>query len=196
MNTLATRQAYDLAWAVNSPSLLSSHEIAPEHPRIDLNDINASHLSAFLATGRIDRVGRYFERLISYWLHHVRQVKVIAESLPIRQHKRTIGEIDFLFYDESQRLTHMEIAVKFYLFRPDHVAFGSHYLGPNATDTLDRKVDRLLHHQLPRSETLYPEIEIRQPFLKGRIFYHPKGHSARIASPVTVTRPSIVFMDS
>ena len=180
MNTLATRQAHDLAWAVNSPSLLSSHEIGPEHPRIDLNEINASHLSAFLATSRIDRVGRYFERLISYWLHHVRQVKVIAESLPIRQHKRTIGEIDFLFHDESQRLTHMEIAVKFYLFRPDHVALGSHYLGPNATDTLDRKVDRLLHHQLPRSERLYPEIEIRQPFLKGRIFYHPKdtAHTA------------------
>ena len=186
LNTLATRQAHDLAWAVNSPSLLSSHESAPhtEHPRIDINAINASHLSAFLAAGRIDRVGRYFERLISYWLHHVRQVKVVAESLSIRQHKRTIGEIDFLFHDELQRLTHMEIAVKFYLFSPDHVAFDSHYLGPNAADTLDRKVDRLLHHQLPRSETLFPEVEIRQPFLKGRIFYQPAHRTSTLHHPL------------
>ena len=164
----------DLLWAVNSPSLLRVAEnqgfdspVRMLHQR----DIQTADLVDFMAKGSTRSLGQYFERLISFWLHKIRQVDVLYESFVIRERKRTIGEIDFIFIDEQSRMTHWEVAVKFYLFSSDTYGLGSHYLGPNAVDTLDRKLERLLHHQLQRSEKLFPDVEVREPYVKGRIFY-------------------------
>jgi hypothetical protein len=127
-------------------------------------------------------VGRYFERLILYWLKHIRRVEIVAESQQIRDGSRTIGEIDLIFYDEQRRLTHWELAVKFYLHFPQPCGFDSHFIGPNAADTFERKMERLFGHQLPLSERHFPEVEIRQAFVKGRIFDHPR-HEVSQALP-------------
>ena len=175
---------------MNSPSLLAGGpEIAGDKSspvnswHLDSAQVDADHLSAFLAEIPGYRVGRYFERLILYWLMHIRRVEIVAESLQIHDGKRTIGEIDFLFRDEQQRLTHWEIAVKFYLHFPQDSELGSHFIGPNAADTFERKMERLFEHQLPRSDALFPDVEIRQAFVKGRIFYHPNQRSAKKLPP-------------
>lgn len=164
-----SRQLRDLTWAINSQSLLTDQPDAELDPR----QVDQNHLSAFLSNGGGHRVGRYFERLVLYWLTHVRQVEVIANSLQIREGQRTIGEIDLLFRDEQGRMTHWEIAVKFYLHLASETLLESHYIGPNAGDTFERKMERLFDHQLPRSVKRFPDVEIRQAFVKGRIFYHP-----------------------
>lgn len=51
---------------------------------------------------------------------------------------------------------------------------GSHFIGPNAGDTFERKRDKLFGRQLPLSESVFPEVTRRFAFVKGRIFYHPK----------------------
>lgn len=164
----------DLLWAVNSPSLLestSSHRCHTETSGLHEQDIQVAHLVDFMGKKKIHSLGKYFEGLISYWLHHLRQVEVLRESFAIREQKRTVGEIDFIFIDEQGRTVHWEIAVKFYLFSPEAHGLSSHYLGPNAVDTLDRKIERLFEHQLPRSEKVFPDVELREVFVKGRIFY-------------------------
>ena len=164
----------DLLWSVNSPSLLQStcgHRCHSKTWVLLEQDIEVAHLVDFMGKKEIHSLGKYFERLISYWLHHLRQVEVLRESFTIREQKRTVGEIDFIFIDEHYRMTHWEIAVKFYLFSLETHDLGSHYLGPNAVDTLDRKVERLFEHQLPRSENFFPDVELREVFVKGRIFY-------------------------
>ena len=164
----------DLLWAVNSPSLLRPAENQGSNSPLRVlhqRDIQTTQLVDFMAKGNTRSLGRYFERLISFWLRQIRQVDVLHESFVIRVGKRTVGEIDFIFIDEHSRMTHWEVAVKFYLFSPDTYGQGSHYLGPNAVDTLDRKLERLLQHQLPRSEKLFPDVEVREPYVKGRIFY-------------------------
>lgn len=163
-------QLRDLDWAVKSPLLMSEGPVLED---LDLCQVDPAHLAAFLNAVTSRRVGRYFERLILYWLQHVRAARIVAESLPIRDHQRTLGEIDFLFYDEREQFTHWETAVKFYLHYPRENASGSHYIGPNAADTFERKTARLLEQQLPLSETHFPEVAVRQAFVKGRIFYHP-----------------------
>ena len=180
LNAVTPVQLRDLIWAVNSRSLLAAGpEIAGVESsqvdawQLDAAQVDSDHLAAFLAETSGYRVGRYFERLILYWLQHIRRVEVVADTLQIHDGNRTVGEIDLLFRDEQQRLTHWEIAVKFYLHYPHHTATGSHYIGPNAADTFERKIDRLFGHQLPRSEIYFPDVEIRQAFVKGRIFYHP-----------------------
>ena len=179
-------QLRDLIWAVNSHSLLAAGpDIAGAESghvdawHLDAAQVDPDHLTAFLAETPGYRVGRYFERLILYWLKYIRQVEIIADALQIHDGNRTIGEIDLLFRDEQQRLTHWEIAVKFYLNYPHDGGMGSHYIGPNAADTFERKIERLFVHQLRRSETHVPDVDIRQAFVKGRIFYHPSQQSSQ-----------------
>ena len=106
-------------------------------------------------------------------MKYIRRVEIVAQALPIRDGKRTLGEIDLLFRDEQGRLTHWEIALKFYLHFPHPSSLNSHFIGPNAADTFERKMERLFQHQLPRSESAFPDVENRQAYVKGRIFYHP-----------------------
>ena len=163
-----SRELRDLTWAINSQSLLVESPLV----QFDPSHVDPEHLRRFLEEEPSRRVGRYFERLVLYWLTHVREVEVIASSLQIRDGKRTLGEIDLVFRDECGRVTHWEIAVKFYLYLSSRTFSGSHYIGPNAGDTFERKMERLFDHQLPRSIKHFPEVEVRQPFVKGRMFYH------------------------
>jgi len=163
----------DLVWAVNSPSLmdLTSQVSVAARPLKD-SDVDREHLSSYLTTHREQRVGRYFERLISYWIRFIRQCEIVAQSLQLREGKRTVGEIDLLFRDEQGRLNHWEVACKFYLQVDVGDVPMTDYIGPNANDTLQEKASRLLKHQLPLGVRYFPEIEVREAFVKGRIFYH------------------------
>ena len=84
----------DLLWAVNSPPLLSA---SPLVDHVDVGEIDLDHFAKFLREQSDHRVGRYFERLILYWLTHIRKVQIVHHSKQILDAKRTIGEIDFIF---------------------------------------------------------------------------------------------------
>ena len=168
-DTRSIQHIRDLTWAINSPSLVIDQ---PSTSDIDPNQVDPRHLASFLAESGSPRVGKYFERLVLYWLKFVRGVEVVAESVQIREGNRTIGEIDLLFRDEQGRLTHWELAVKFYLHFSGVSPIDSHFIGPNAADTFEQKMNKLFEHQLSRSEKHFPDVEIRQAFVKGRIFYH------------------------
>lgn len=181
------RSVSDLAWAINSNPLiagtpgntkdhadLAGTGLLPLEPfRVDPEYVDPEHLEEFLAAHQTGRVGRYFELLVLYWLQHIRQVEILAHSLPIRDGKRTLGEIDILFRDELDRLTHWELAVKFYLYLPGSNAGHSRFIGPNAADTLEQKLHRLFGHQLPLSVGRFQDVKVREAFMKGRLFYHP-----------------------
>ena len=125
------------------------------------------------------RVGRYFEALTHYWLEHLTEFEVVAKNLQIRDGKQTLGEIDFLFRENNQ-LIHWETAVKYYLqLTPD--CQEHEFIGPNTTDNLASKIERIFKKQLPRStqENLDRELDglvgtdsiQRQAFVKGWLFY-------------------------
>ena len=170
----------DLEWILNSPSL-----IAPSIPTgLNTSSINSTDLDPLQE--KLDdflhcesprrnqyRVGRYFERLVLFYLQQIRQVEVLANALQIQEEGRTIGELDFVFRDESGRLQHWEVAVKFYLHFPGEHISGSHLIGPDPRDNFETKIKRLFEHQLPLSKKVFPDIAERHAFVKGRVFYHP-----------------------
>ncbi|KLU01887.1 hypothetical protein RISK_006071 [Rhodopirellula islandica] len=162
--------AKDLLWVVNSPSLLSP---AADGSSLALSQIDEQHLWAFMEEQVSNKVGPYFERLILYWLQHIRGLEIIAHALPIRDQGKTLGEIDFLFVDERGRLTHWEVAVKFYLYLTGQPCRGSHFVGPNSSDTFERKTQRMHEHQLLLSERIRKDIEVREAIVKGCLFYPP-----------------------
>lgn len=176
----------DLLWVVNSPPLLITDQDRddpiPEHQRLQQADIDAEHLNHFFTEHRSRRVGRYFEALVSYWLKHIRRVEIVAESETIYEGQRSVGEIDFIFFDEQGRLTHWEVAVKFYLFHSMRQTIPGQFIGPNARDTLEQKRQKMLERQLPLSLNHFPAVKVRYPFLKGRLFYHEQDQWTRTAS--------------
>ncbi|MCF6313593.1 MAG: DUF1853 family protein [Verrucomicrobiales bacterium] len=166
----------DLHWVMGSPFLMNPGGTESE----GFSEMNGGEASKSerlgLATGREEytshRVGYYFESLVYHWLKEIRQVEILAHGQQIVQHGKTLGELDFVFRDETGRLTHWEVAAKFYLHLSDGEVLGSHYIGSNAGDTFELKRDKIFSKQLPLSEKLFPECEVRKAFVKGRIFYH------------------------
>ncbi|EGF26609.1 protein containing DUF1853 [Rhodopirellula baltica WH47] len=160
----------DLLWVVNSPSLISP---AAECPTLAVVQIDRPHLRSFMENRTSTKVGPYFERLIFYWLKHIRGLQILAHGLPVREQGKTLGEIDFLFIDERGLLTHWEVAVKFYLYLTGQPCRGSHFVGPNSRDTFERKTRRMHEHQLLLSSKVRDDVEVREAIVKGCLFYPP-----------------------
>jgi hypothetical protein len=201
MNSMSSQEWRDLIWAVNSPSLLADGSCSlATAEAVDWSLVDPDEVVTFVRQEPTHRVGRYFERLLYFYLSRVRQTDIIASGLQIRDDSRTIGELDFVFQDEESRgpgrrpgslLTHWESTAKFYLWCPNRTVEGSHLIGPNAADTFERKMNRLLQHQLPLGQTQLAAEELQkaraacefstavagvgrvqgQAFVRGRIFY-------------------------
>ena len=176
----------DLMWAINSPSLAHVGEAYIQPTQITVSEVDLDELVAFVGTPPL-RVGRYFERLVAFYLTKIRGVDVIAQQRQIVLDGRTLGEIDYLFRDESGQLVHLETAVKFYLHLPGQPHNGSHLVGPNANDSFQKKMDRLSDHQLKLTDHA-PDLVAGEPLLrmamvKGRIYYHLDHESERAMAP-------------
>lgn len=163
----------DLHWAITSPALISFPQVLSLVEELDLSLIDVEELQEFITPYSRFRVGEYFEGLVLYWLERIRKLKIIAKHQQLFVENQTVGEIDFLFEDAAGELNHWETAVKFYLYYPHANQTGSSFIGPNAKDTFEKKRRRLFEHQLPLSETHFPEVAHRVAFVKGIIFYHP-----------------------
>lgn len=168
----------DLLWVVNCPSFVQGPQVAEAHT-LASEQVDAEHLAAFLRShdGQAShRVGRYFEQLLHYWLAHVRSVEVVASGLQVKDGKRTIGEIDFLYRNETGELVHCEASVKFFLHLAGHGP--SEFPGPNATDNYELKTAKLFDKQLRLSEIHVPQVQHREAFVKGIMFYRSDGEAA------------------
>tara|TARA_R100000005_G_C5000191_1_gene207013 strand:+ start:3157 stop:4098 length:942 start_codon:yes stop_codon:yes gene_type:complete len=188
----------DLEWVISSHSLISTDPepdlAAVPETAVLLQQLrnNPDPLEAWLGDVTKLNLGRYFERLVAFWLHHLPQVKILARNLVIRKEKQTIGEIDLIF-DVDGALYHWELAVKFYLNTGDGTAEAA-FVGPGLHDRLDKKLHRLFTHQL----TLPARVETQaalpahaltamrsSPYLKGRLF-QPAGETVKLR-PETIS---------
>lgn len=166
----------DLAWAINSPSLIRTSLEIPnwlppsEHANYEPFKVE---LEKHLQRGSGRLVGKYFERLVQYYLVSIAKRKMVAIGRQIQRNDKTAGEIDFVFQNESGELEHWETAIKFYLHFPVENLTGSHLIGPNPADTFETKYVRMFEHQLPLGKEIFPEIKRSHAFFKGRIYYHP-----------------------
>ncbi len=166
----------DLRWLVDCPDLLvTPASIRLPDPFLTNQPIDWSPVIRFHETKSSYRVGYYVEALVQAWLGVTPGIEEIQQGIQVRKEKITLGELDFLFRRDGE-LQHLEVALKFYLYAPDRIANGSHFIGPNAADNFERKRDRLLTKQLPFGRLYDPEIQRSQHLVKGVIFY-PEGVS-------------------
>lgn len=187
----------DLVWVMASPSLLH-HEPCDEHACeqrvtdawchslmqqnltwLHRLDNEPRPLLTWLREHQTEYLGRYFESLLAFWLHHVAETELLAQNLVIRQGVRQIGEFDFIFRDcESDQFRHWEVAVKFYLHLPGHEQL---WLGPNPRDSLQSKLNKVFNQQLQLAQHPQAQMPLLErcgtadvaaaTLVKGYLFY-------------------------
>ncbi|SMY15016.1 DUF1853 family protein [Photobacterium aquimaris] len=124
------------------------------------------------------RLGFYYQWLWQQLIIHHPDYSLIGEEIQL-QSQQTVGALDFLVHNHcSDEIEHWEVAIKFYL------SFEHQWPGPNAKDNLDKKVNRMVDHQLqltdhPAFQYLnYPYPTQRRLIMQGRLFdAWPDSHS-------------------
>lgn len=179
----------DLAWLAQSPDIMT----LPDSLRADwLFDIDGlyNHLKALdshpapvisqLRQQACYRLGYYFEDLVKIYLNCFIQPAEIQTNIQVYKDKTTVGEYDFLIRLANGEKVHLETAVKFYLCTDTRTHNLNDFVGPNRSDKLSRKWQRLNEHQLQLSHTsagsrqaekldLLPDRH--SLLLKGYLFY-------------------------
>ncbi|USE38854.1 DUF1853 family protein [Endozoicomonas sp. SCSIO W0465] len=150
-------------------------------------------------------LGIFYETLWQFLLSQLPEGQIVAANLQVKGEKNgqpaTIGEYD-LIYRLKNQFIHRELAIKFYLgiSGKNNSNQGSpwrHWVGPGLKDRLDRKMDRLLHHQALLSDTDEGQaalltLGIEQPvqkeiLIQGRFFYplYPMNCAGSRTVPLT-----------
>ena len=126
------------------------------------------------------RIGYGFENIIIRFVETAPKLELLKARWPIYEAKRTIGEIDLLV-KTPDGIEHWELGLKFYLYVPEL----NYFIGANAADRLDLKLNKLRDRQLPHGR--HPQVlqwcersGIEAPrsyaLIKGRMFL-PDGTS-------------------
>lgn len=182
-------QVRALVWSLLSPGLVNESGTYPAcvssqwcrniyetiRPFLEQLDKQPEPLKHWLENYKSWRLGIRFE---AYWAFILEQLQKqsqitryishiqIAEQINQGIMQKTRGEIDFVYLDSmsGQQVNHLEIAVKFYLLKPDEFGF-ERLIGPNGGDWFERKLEHLFNKQLPLSETLVARQKIAEQLL-------------------------------
>ncbi|MFL0799795.1 MAG: DUF1853 family protein [Agarilytica sp.] len=192
----------DLAWLLLSPALIDQNlgEFSayqpcptPESQAALINwlrtvdaaitaDNNTPHA---IDRRRFRRLGIYCESLFNFYLENTPEEKnTVYKNFRVQGENQTIGECDVVLANTKPYLTHIEIAVKFFLQTQPGATEWHSWLGPNAIDRLDIKLERMRSHQLPlpqrkdteeifralKNENKKPEKIASLHFIKGILF--------------------------
>jgi len=97
------------------------------------------------------RLGHMVERIVGELFKSSRNFTMLYENVQVVEGKKTIGELDFILQEiETQKVIHLELAYKFYLFDPNiSKDFINNWIGPNRNDSLVQKLEKLRLKQFP-----------------------------------------------
>ena len=206
--TYGKQLSRDLHWIQNSPVLFNSQcnnrfsaSILPNtcHPLFQagyaLPQQETARIYATLQNKRWHLLGIYYETLWHYLLKQHPSLNITTTNLQVQKaDKSTLGEFDLIYNDkETNDTIHLELAVKFYLGVPGTASSTTivnnspwnMWVGPGLKDRMDRKLQRLLNHQITLSQTregqktleaLGINKVVRSICLQGYLFYPVHGH--------------------
>ena len=188
----------DLIWAVKSPPLIVMPEKSclwyDNNFYLDLYHSSEEWFSALsnnpekvqsLVDAQKDkRLGKLFETLWAAYLDDSDRFEIIEQNLQIIDGDKTLGELDLIVIDQqTKKMLHWELAVKFYLGVGDTRQW-KNWFGPAKKDRLDLKMNHLINHQTTlcqhevtkkvlRSKNI--KIDQSAVIMKGCLFYPDKS---------------------
>lgn len=157
-------------WIANTPSLF---KLTP--PFESLLSLS-SKTPVDIAYEGNPRLGFLYQHLCSKFFENSDHYTIELEELQLNDSNgQTIGAIDLILKNsQTNKREHWEVAIKFYLLHQGT------WFGPNAHDQLDKKLDRMLSHQLKMSNS--KEFLVQRPemnnlskhlLLQGRLYINP-----------------------
>ena len=184
-----------LCFAIASPNILNATPNHPEMrqhfdwhddafwlqhyiqylPRLRELDQQPEALLQFFSNLKSTRLGLRFEYLIWFWLQDsaYHDYQLLAHSLQVIEGKQTLGELDFLVYNQTtQQLEHWEVALKYYLGEADLSL--PYWYGLNREDTLYKKLHHFSHQQFKFDSIDLDgdsqQIQQRRAVIKGQLY--------------------------
>jgi len=96
------------------------------------------------------RLGHQMEHVFKQLVKRSNEYQVVLHNLAVRQGGQTLGEIDFILESlEKKKLTHVELAYKFYIIDPEIKDPIHRLIGPNRRDSFFDKMEKIKHSQFP-----------------------------------------------
>lgn len=96
------------------------------------------------------RLGHQVEHIYLQLLKASNKYKVFARSIQLIEHKRTLGELDYIIkLLDSDEIIHVELTFKFYLLDPNMDGVVQGLVGPNRGDAFSYKLDKTKNKQFP-----------------------------------------------
>ncbi len=185
-----------LHWAIFSPELADTPNVPTLNIQLtpELNqwltklDAEPSALMHFLSENDHQLLGSYFEVLWQFFLSHAPNWVLLGSGVQIQsdctnQQGVTLGELDILCGTVENPAIHLELAVKFFLLKPECLGDKlNHWIGPQTRDRLDLKLTKLsekqfpfyFHHQTQQhlTQAELPTNAAQRLCLKGYLFRH------------------------
>ncbi len=178
----------DLTWVINSPPIVQGQR---EHCHWTDKSFwqsmfaaqttqEANALQQLINQQSDNRLGHYFETLLSHCFHNSERHEILKQNLQVQGEQRTLGEFDYIVRDKQTNTTqHWEVACKFYLGigQTQHI---ENWYGPMLKDTLKNKFQQMQMRQSklsehPATRVLLDKLSIHIDqticLMKGRLFY-------------------------
>jgi len=95
-------------------------------------------------------LGKRMESFFEIAIEHSSRYDLIASNIQIIEDKQTLGELDFLLFDnEKEKPLHVELVYKLYVFDPEFPSELKSWIGPNRRDSFSEKLEKLSKKQFP-----------------------------------------------
>lgn len=150
----------------NSILLNSTIEKADQFDFEPLPLPNASEILHF----ETKKLGYLAEDFFETYLNLCPRYNSIKRNIQIVEEGITQGELDFIVEDfKRDQIIHLELAYKFYLWNPERGQGLDAWIGPNAKDRLDLKLEHFASKQIPLGQRIYPDLD-SQFLILGQLY--------------------------
>ncbi len=120
-----------------------------DFPEIKITDSLIADLEK-LDHPRNSVLGKRMESFFQIAIQHSSRYDILASNLQIIQHKRTLGELDFILFDkEISKPIHVELVYKLYVYDLTFPEEPQRWIGPNRRDSFNEKLEKLRSKQFP-----------------------------------------------
>lgn len=129
-------------------------------------------------------LGKRMESFFEVAIKHSERYRLIDSNIQIIQNKRTLGEIDFLVYDElKKKVLHIELVYKLYIYDDKLFPEINRWIGPNRKDSFSEKLDKLKKRQFPvlyneETQKYLAELGLKQEKIEQQLCF-----KARLFTP-------------
>ncbi|WP_026934991.1 DUF1853 family protein [Christiangramia echinicola] len=120
-----------------------------DFPEVNITDSLAASLDD-LHHPRNSVLGKRMESFFEIAIDHSSRYELLASNIQIIENKQTLGELDFLLFDnEEAKPLHVELVYKLYVYDPEFPSELERWIGPNRKDSFSEKLEKLRTKQFP-----------------------------------------------